>query len=106
MKIEHSGIYMTSQRQLATKDIDANNWIDENDPVYNRLYIWTIDEMGGQALKSVRDVGIGAINTGNISTRFDIKSGGNELLGRVIRTGIYVNEGGSAGTIQQLDLAV
>ncbi len=92
--------------ELAVNDIDANNWIDENDPVYNQLYVWTMDEMGGENLRSLRDAGIGAINTGNIAARFDLTGSGNELLGRAVRTGIYVNESGAAGTIQQLDLAV
>jgi hypothetical protein len=92
--------------ELAAHDIDANNWIDENDPVYNQLYVWTMDEMGGQNLSSLKQRGIGAINTGNVATMFDLKGADNELLGRTVRTGIYVNEGGTAGTIQQLDLAV
>jgi hypothetical protein len=37
---------------------------------------------------------------------FDLKGAENVLLGRTVRTGIYVNESGTAGTIQQLDLAV
>lgn len=92
--------------ELAAHDIDANNWIDENDPVYNQLYVWTMDEMGGQNLSSLKQRGIGAINTGNVATMFDLKGADNELLGRTVRTGIYVNEGGTVGTIQQLDLAV
>jgi hypothetical protein len=92
--------------ELAAHDIDANNWIDENDPVYNQLYVWTMDKIGGQNLSSLKQRGIGAINTGNLATRFDLKDGGNELLGRAVKTGIYINEGGTAGTIQQLDLAV
>lgn len=92
--------------ELAMHDIDANNWIDENDPVYSQLYVWTMDEMGGQSLSSLKQRGIGAIYTGNVATMFDMKGAGNELLGRIVRTGIYVNEGGTAGTIQQLDLAV
>jgi hypothetical protein len=92
--------------ELAVHDIDANNWIDENDPVYNQLYVWTMDEMGGQNLSSLKQSGIGAIHTGNLATRFDLTGAGNELLGRAIRTGIYVNEGGTAATVQELDLAV
>ncbi|MBN1905271.1 MAG: VCBS repeat-containing protein [Deltaproteobacteria bacterium] len=92
--------------ELAAQDIDANNWIDENDPVYSQLYVWTMDELGGQNLSTLKQRGIGAINTGNVATMFDLKGADNELLGRTVRTGIYVNEGGAAGTIQQLDLAV
>jgi hypothetical protein len=92
--------------ELAAHDIDANNWIDENDPVYNQLYVWTMDEMGGQNLSSLKQRGIGAINTASIATIFDLKGAGNGLLGQTVRTGIYLNESGTAGTIQQLDLAV
>ncbi len=92
--------------ELSAHDLDANSWIDENDPVYNRLFVWTMNNEGNSNLKSLYESGIGAINTGNLSTMFDLKGNGNELLGQTVRTGVYLNEIGTAGTIQQLDLAV
>jgi hypothetical protein len=92
--------------ELSAYDIDGNNWIDENDPVYDQLFVWTMDYEGNPNLKSLKESGIGAINTGNLTTMFDQKKSFDELLGRTVRTGIYLTESGTAGTIQQLDLAV
>ncbi len=92
--------------ELSALDIDGNNWIDENDAVYDQLFVWTMDSVGRSSLKSLKDAGIGAINTGSLSAEFDQKGSNNQLLGRTVRTGIYLNESGTAGTIQQLDMAV
>lgn len=48
---------------------------------------------------------IGAIYLGNISARFDMKDSGNQSQGEVVSGGIYLSEKGTAGTIQQIDLA-
>ena len=93
-------------KELSAHDIDGNNWIDENDAVYNQLFVWTMDSMGESSLKSLKDAGVGAINTGSLSAEFDQKGSENQLLGRTVRTGIYLKESGTAGTIQQLDMAV
>jgi hypothetical protein len=93
-------------KELSAHDVDGNNWIDENDPVYSQLRVWTMDAMGDESLRNLKDIGIGAINTGNLSTRFDQKGNENELTGQTVRTGIYLRENGTAGTIQQVDLAV
>ncbi len=92
--------------ELSVHDIDGNNWIDENDPVYSKLRVWTMDATGYSSLKGLKESGIGAINTGNLSTGFDHRGNENELTGQTVRTGIYLMENGTAGTIQQLDLAV
>ena len=56
--------------ELSAYDGDGNNWIDENDPIFNRLRIWTRDEKGNLSLFALGEVGIGAIYLGNISTLF------------------------------------
>jgi hypothetical protein len=37
-------------------------------------------------------------------TPFDLKNNNNELLGQVVKTGLYLQQNGTAGTIQQIDL--
>jgi len=37
---------------------------------------------------------------------FDLKSSNNQTEGRIKQTGIYLSESGSAGTVQQIDVAV
>ena len=42
---------------LAAYDSDANGWIDEADPVFSRLGVWTPDAEGGGAVPSLAAAG-------------------------------------------------
>ncbi|MCL6560862.1 MAG: hypothetical protein K6U74_19120 [Firmicutes bacterium] len=92
--------------ELSLYDEDGNQWIDENDPIYERLRIWTKDPEGRDVLFALGQKGIGAIYLGNISTPFAVKDQENALRGVVKSSSIYVHEDGSIGTVQQIDLAV
>jgi len=89
---------------LAAYDQDGNNWIDENDSIYNNLRIWSKDAEGNDTLIALGQQGIGAIYLGNINTPFSMKDTDNTLQGQVRASGIFVNENGTIGTIQQVDL--
>ena len=89
---------------LAAYDQDGNNWIDENDSIYNNLRIWSKDAEGNNTLVALGQKGTGAIYLGNISTPFSIKGTENNLQGQVRASGIFINENGTVGTIQQVDL--
>lgn len=93
-------------QELAAYDQDKNGWIDENDAVYAQLRVWTKDGSGNDALSTLAQKKVGAIYLGNVSTPFDIKNGQNQLDGQVKSSGVYLNEDGGAGTVQQIDLAV
>lgn len=91
--------------ELSAYDGDGNDWIDENDDIYERLRVMSVDGDGSHTLQTLKDTGVGAIYLGRESTRFDVRAeSGNDLLGRVQSTGIYICENGVPGTIQQLDL--
>jgi hypothetical protein len=91
-------------KELAGYDSDSNKWIDENDNVYKKLGVLTFDEEGNRHFLSFKDKGIGAIYTVNSSTQFDLRDQGtNALLGRVMNSGVYLNEQGQTGTVQQID---
>ncbi len=92
--------------ELAQYDQDHNNWIDENDEVFDRLRIWTKDGEGRNQLIALGEKGIGAIYLGNVETPFSFKDSTNELQGQAKTTGIFIREDGTAGTVQQIDLAV
>jgi hypothetical protein len=92
--------------ELAEYDEDGNNWIDENDSIYDRLRIWTKDAAGNDVLFALGQKGVGAIYLGNTSTSFEMKDSGNNLQGQVKNSGVFLYESGLAGTIQQIDLAV
>lgn len=91
---------------LAAYDADGNNWIDENDSIYDRLRIWSKDESGNDQLVALGQRGVGAIYLGHIDTPFLLKDAANDTLGAVRDSGIYLEEDGGVGAIQQLDLVV
>ncbi|MGB1237511.1 MAG: hypothetical protein ACPG4U_04825 [Pseudomonadales bacterium] len=91
---------------LARHDSDGNLWIDENDPVFDKLKVWTRDENGADRLLSLKDAGVGAIYLGSSPSSFDLTDSENNLLGQVKRSGVFLTEDGQAASIQSLDLAV
>jgi hypothetical protein len=86
--------------ELAAYDADGNGWIDEADPVFAQLRLWTPDENGRGPLVGLVEAGVGALHLGSASTPFDL--GGGELRS----TGVFLHEDGRAGTVQQVDLYV
>ncbi len=91
---------------LAQYDLDGNGWIDENDSIYERLRIWSKDGAGNDLLLALGQRGVGAIYLGHIDTPFLLKDITNDTLGAVRDSGIFLQEEGGVGTIQQLDLVV
>ncbi|CAN7376890.1 hypothetical protein [Acidovorax delafieldii] len=65
--------------ELAAYDSDGNGWIDEADPVFQQLQVWTPSADGAEGAGS---------------------------LGTVRSTSAYLRENGSVGTVQQVDLTV
>ncbi|HYD59099.1 MAG TPA: hypothetical protein VEC35_02005 [Noviherbaspirillum sp.] len=92
--------------ELAQYDSDGNGWIDDNDPVFAQLRVWMQDDKGGGTLNTAKSHGVGAIYLGRAETQFALKDGSNQDLGEVRSSGIYLNENGSAGTLQQIDVMV
>lgn len=93
-------------QDLAAYDQDKNGWIDDNDPVFSQLKVWTKDAAGTDYLRGLKASGIGALYLGNVSTEFDLKTASNESLGTLRISSVYLNENGSVGTIQDLDLTL
>lgn len=91
-------------RDLADLDDDRNGWIDENDAAFTRLSVWQKDTAGNDSLSSLSGLGVGAISLARIASPFEIKSTNNESYGQVRSSGIFLQEAGTAGTMQQIDL--
>jgi hypothetical protein len=91
-------------QELAPYDTDGNNWIDENDAIYDKLRIWSRGPDGKTSLVALGKAGVGAIYLGNTASPFSIKDSRNELLGQVRSTGIALMESGRVVTMQQVDL--
>lgn len=93
-------------KDLSKYDEDSNGWIDENDPIFDKLRIWTKDDNGNDVLFALGEKGVGAIYLGNISTQYDLKNSAGTSNGQIKKTGIFVKEDNSVGTVQHIDLAI
>ena len=92
---------------LAKYDADGNGWIDEADPIWDKLLIWTKDENGKDQLYHLSDLGVGAIGLGRVGTQFSLNSEKtNETNAMIRKTGVFLYENGTVSTIQHLDMAV
>ena len=92
--------------ELAALDSDGNGWIDENDAAYKALRVWTPDAQGGGELATLQQRKVGAIAIGHFATPFELRGGNNSNLGAIAASGLFVNEDGSIGTVQEVDLTV
>lgn len=90
--------------ELAAYDEDGNNWIDEKDSVFSKLKIWSKDAEGNDSFSSLLEKNVGAIYLSGVDSPFSIKDTANELQGQVAKTGIYADERGTVGTVQQVNL--
>ena len=91
--------------ELAAYDEDHNGWIDAGDRVFSQLQVLSKNAQGQDQLRSLHDLGIGALSLAASPTPFAIKDEQNQLLAQVRNTGLFLQEDGKAGTMQQLDLA-
>lgn len=91
---------------LAAFDEDGNGWIDEADPVYDALRLWRPAGDGEATLSDLRSAGVGAINLESARGSYDLKDANNQLQARIRSSGIYLQESGGAGSLQQVDLSV
>jgi len=85
---------------LAAYDSDHNQFIDEADAVFTQLRLFTPDAQGNSKLVSLKEAGVGALYLGKVATPFEFNGG-------VLRSSsVFLNENGSAGSLQQIDLKV
>ena len=93
-------------KDLLAYDEDGNGWIDEADSIFDKLKVWSMDENGNSTLIDLLDAGVGAIYLGYENTEFSLKNAENETNAVIQKTGMFLYEDGTAGTVQQMDLAV
>ena len=92
--------------ELAKLDADKNGWLDENDPAFSRLTVWAPAAAGDGQMRSLAELGIGALGLAHVATPFELRGSGNEDLGAVKSSGVYLESSGKAGSLQEIDLTV
>jgi hypothetical protein len=90
-------------QELAAYDSDGNRFIDENDPIYDQLRIWRRNADGSQQLIGLGQKGVGAIYLGHLAAPFSLRDAANQEQAQAVSAGVFLNENGQAGTIQQID---
>jgi len=94
-------------QELSQYDTDNNNWIDENDAVFDKLKVWSIDEHGKSSLVSLIDSNVGAIYLGEIQSGFKYQSAIDKTDAVQKSNGIFVKEDGSGlGIVNSIDIVV
>jgi len=92
--------------ELRKYDTDGNGWIDSNDEIFDKLVVWSRDKDGNDTVYTLKELGIGAIFLGDISTEFSFKGDRNETLGVMRSTSFFIKGCGGAGTLSHIDLAM
>lgn len=89
--------------ELRAYDLDGNNWIDENDPIFKDLLIWSKNESGEDKLIGLGQSGIGALYLNEIKSNFTYNKSVNESMARLKSNSIFLREDGTAGILSSLD---
>jgi len=91
--------------ELARYDEDQNGFIDEGDSVFSRLAL--VDRQAdGLTAATLTEKGVGAIFTGSVATPYTYTDAGNRPVAQLARSGVYLNENGTTGIAQQVNVLV
>ncbi len=93
-------------KELAAYDTDNNGFIDSADTVFDDLLFYQKQDNGKDTLKSLTDMGIGALYLGYQSTPLNIKNSNNELQGQVKSSSFFIYNDKTLGSTQQIDLVI
>jgi hypothetical protein len=94
-------------KDLSKYDSDSNNWIDENDEIFDKLKIWQKSETGEDKLVSLVDLNVGAIYLGDVQSGYKYQSSIDNTDAVQQSNGIFVKEDGSGiGMVNSIDIAV
>lgn len=88
--------------ELAEWDSDNNGFIDDADPVFERLRLFR----PGLELEKLAERDVGAIFLGAATSEARLTDTRNQSLGQLRATGFYLTNSGGTGLVQELDLTV
>ncbi|EAR10035.1 hypothetical protein [Reinekea blandensis] len=91
-------------QELAELDDDGNGWIDEGDAAFQKLGFWQFDDQGQSSIRSLSDVGLGALSLSRASTEYNLLSDDGELMAQVKNSGAALMEDGAVAVMQELNL--
>ena len=91
---------------LKKYDKDGNDWIDENDEIFNSLRIWEKNDKGEDKLITLAQAGVGAIYLASIDTKFDYHESVDSKIAHLKQSSFYLKENGKAGLVTGLDFTV
>jgi len=92
--------------ELRKYDTDGNGWIDSGDDIFDKLVVWSRDKDGNDKVYTLKELGIGAIFLGDISTEFSFKDENNDTLGVMRSTSFFLKYCGGAGTLSHIDMVL
>lgn len=88
--------------ELAAYDKDQNDLIDQQDPIWQSLWLWRPEDKG---LYSLKEMGVAALSVDSIATPFSLRHK-DEVRGWLERSSIFITEDKDVGLLQQIDLKV
>lgn len=91
-------------KDLSAYDLNQDGKIDKEDPIYDKLRIWTPNEKGEGELVGLGEKGIGVIYLDAKESQDLMKGEEGDLLGIKQKTSNFIREDGSAGEIHHIDL--
>ena len=94
----------TGFSELKEFDLDGNNWIDENDPVFDELMVWMGAGTADERLITLRESGVGALSLASVDTHINLKDKQGLLLGQITKTGLFIMEDGEIRSLQEVEL--
>lgn len=93
-------------KELAVFDEDCNGWIDENDPIFDKLRVWSMNEKGDMELYTLRQSDVGAIYLGRVRGDYIHHDDEHKARAAIRESGIFLHESdGHAGSVQHVDFA-
>ncbi|MBI5067351.1 MAG: hypothetical protein HZB56_03855 [Deltaproteobacteria bacterium] len=88
--------------EVRALDADGSGWVDEADPAFASLRLWSPAE--GARLSTLAERGVGALYTGAAATPFTLATPQGAPGAEVAETGLFLREDGTAGALQHVDL--
>ncbi len=92
--------------ELAALDDDENGFVDEGDSSFQHLYLWEGRTSTGDALTALAARGVGALHVESVASPFELRDDSGALQGAIRETGVFLEEDGGVGLLQQIDLVV